>query len=46
MKPLPKYLSKAPLTRYGTKRLTKKELLSLAKKKKREKRNASGVPVQ
>lgn len=38
MKPLPKYLSKKPLERYGTKRLTKRELVSLANKKQREKR--------
>jgi len=32
-KPTPKYLSKAPLVRYGSvKKLTKRELISLAKK--------------
>lgn len=34
MKPTPKYLSKAKLVRYGSvKKLTKRELISLAKKK-------------
>jgi hypothetical protein len=34
MKPTPKYLSRAKLIRYGSfKKLTKRELISLAKKK-------------
>lgn len=37
MKPTPKYLSKKPLVRYGSiKRLTKRELISLAKKRGRK----------